>query len=290
MNAMYRWAIIGLLLSLQRPVVAGTITLSSAQMGPAAQGYGVPASASSFVGWRFQVSKTTAVTQVGGHLGALQGNMFAAIISLSSIDALPQGAPFAEGVVKASATFTPPTLTAEFSTPLSVTLQPGAYALIFGSGQFGATGSALVPYEQQPNIAPTTATSYLSWRETFQNYFSWSVGYVNNVRFTVVGVETAGPADFNLDGNVDGADLSIWKGHFGTATTGGVANGDADGDGKVDGADFLAWQRGFAPPAAVPSAVQAIPEPSSIAIALFMFACCSRSFRNSYRIDRRGVE
>jgi hypothetical protein len=45
-------------------------------------------------------------------------------------------------------------------------------------------------------------------------------------------------ADFNKDGQVNGADLAIWQSSFGTS-----ALGDADGDGDSDGADLLLWQR-----------------------------------------------
>jgi hypothetical protein len=47
-------------------------------------------------------------------------------------------------------------------------------------------------------------------------------------------------ADFNDDNKVDGADLTVWKGAFGTNNA-----GDADGDADSDGADFLTWQRQF---------------------------------------------
>lgn len=73
----------------------------------------------------------------------------------------------------------------------------------------------------------------------------------------------AGPglsADFNDDGFVNGADLTLWKGAFGT-----TAVGDANGDGVSNGADFLIWQRQFtgAPAAA---AVGVVPEPASLAL------------------------
>jgi hypothetical protein len=48
-------------------------------------------------------------------------------------------------------------------------------------------------------------------------------------------------ADFNSNGQVNAADLTAWRGGFGTGTT--KAQGNADGDGDVDGADFLTWQR-----------------------------------------------
>jgi hypothetical protein len=49
-------------------------------------------------------------------------------------------------------------------------------------------------------------------------------------------------ADFNFDGNVDGADLSSWQLGFGAGPGADPTQGDEDRDGVVDGADFLAWQ------------------------------------------------
>jgi hypothetical protein len=45
-------------------------------------------------------------------------------------------------------------------------------------------------------------------------------------------------ADFNDSNTVDGADLTVWKGAYGTN-----ANGDADGDGDTDGNDLIKWQQ-----------------------------------------------
>ena len=65
-------------------------------------------------------------------------------------------------------------------------------------------------------------------------------------------------ADFDLDGDVDGDDLTQWEGDFGVNDL-----SDADGDGDSDGADFLAWQQqlGSVPTVAAASAV---PEPRAI--------------------------
>lgn len=51
------------------------------------------------------------------------------------------------------------------------------------------------------------------------------------------------PGDFDLDGDVDSADLSIWSANAGTGTN--YWQGDANFDGFVDGSDFLVWQRNF---------------------------------------------
>ena len=83
------------------------------------------------------------------------------------------------------------------------------------------------------------------------------------------------PADFNEDGNVDGADLEDWKADFSTLT-----GADADDDGDSDGADFLLWQHqvGQPPPPGV-TAVTAIPEPAAgvlagVGLAVLAFGRC----------------
>jgi hypothetical protein len=73
--------------------------------------------------------------------------------------------------------------------------------------------------------------------------------------------DAASPADFNLDGVVDGGDLAIWRAGFGADVTGAV-NGDADADYDVDGADFLIWQREAATNALLADSAT-IPEPGS---------------------------
>lgn len=66
------------------------------------------------------------------------------------------------------------------------------------------------------------------------------------------------PADFNEDTLVDETDLGIWQAAYGSD-----AAGDANNDSATDGADFVIWQQNFAP--GIP-AVQAVPEPSSVAL------------------------
>ena len=69
-------------------------------------------------------------------------------------------------------------------------------------------------------------------------------------------------ADFNRDGRVDGSDLAVWQGAYGSS-----AAGDANGDGATDGRDFLAWQRQFGgAPLANASAIAAVPEPGVIGL------------------------
>jgi hypothetical protein len=268
------WLALACLIATLNPSVAAaaTLTLASAEMGVPGQAIGPSVSATNFVGWRFSVGSTTAVTEVGGHLGGISGNLFAAIITLPAIDSLPQGAPFAEGTVKASTSFAPPNGSNEFRIPLATTLAPGAYALVFGSGLFNASGTALAATSGQPNIAPTTQASYVFWRQTLPNIFNWTVGTSNNIRFTVIGSEIAGATDFNLDGVVDANDLPVWKAGYGGTAPAGIANGDANDDNIVDGADFLAWQRSVAAAATMGAA----PEPSSALLGAIAAAALGR--------------
>jgi hypothetical protein len=98
-------------------------------------------------------------------------------------------------------------------------------------------------------------------------------------------------ADFDQDGDVDGADMALWQGDFGL-----TANGDADADGDTDGADFLVWQRQLG--GGAPAAVQAaglladggsvgrggVPEPTALALggAWLAWAALARSRRGPW--------
>ena len=81
------------------------------------------------------------------------------------------------------------------------------------------------------------------------------------------------PGDFQLDGDVDNADLAIWRTGFGLAAGATPANGDANSDGRVDGADFLIWQRnrGIQPPP-ITGGLATAPEPVTLAMCLPAFA------------------
>ena len=78
-------------------------------------------------------------------------------------------------------------------------------------------------------------------------------------------------ADFDRDGDVDGADLGNWKAGYGTQPNARVEDGDEDRDGDVDGNDFLNWQRQVGrtvfTTAASATAVAAVAAPLAVAFA-----------------------
>ena len=82
------------------------------------------------------------------------------------------------------------------------------------------------------------------------------------------------PADFDGNFRVDGDDLANWTGGFGLTATAAKVDGDADNDHDVDGGDFLAWQQQFG--AGVTPPAVAVPEPSTLALALVCLTAGSR--------------
>jgi len=119
---------------------------------------------------------------------------------------------------------------------------------------------------------------------------AWDVNYSSNsVTLSVVsGGDLA--ADFDNDGDVDGADLNAWKGGFGTAGSASKANGDSDGDLDVDGADFLTWQRQLGGGGVSAAAAAAVPEPASgslSVLAVLLLGTSRRRPRSSFLSEFR---
>ncbi|TWU27592.1 hypothetical protein Pla144_23690 [Bythopirellula polymerisocia] len=80
-------------------------------------------------------------------------------------------------------------------------------------------------------------------------------------------------ADFDADGDVDGADFLIWQRGFGTSGA-HKSDGDADNDHDVDQDDLTLWKNQYGNPVPLSSAT-AVPEPSSLSACLMstVFAC-----------------
>ncbi len=125
---------------------------------------------------------------------------------------------------------------------------------------FQIIGGALNGSQFDTVIFPTL--SGLAWDITYQPTAVWLEILADG--FT---------ADFNTDGQVDDADLSVWQASFDTN-----AGADADGDGDSDGNDFLAWQRQFGSGTpSLLSSTQAVPEPATWMLLLLAVAGKSRT-------------
>ena len=131
---------------------------------------------------------------------------------------------------------------------------------------------------------------------TVSSPYTWNLTKLyttGEVSLTGIGAGIAG--DFDGDGSVDGADLSDWKGGFGTTTAATHAQGDADGDHDVDGGDFLVWQRQVGSGLPAVGSSDAVPEPATVAlfgIALAGLGAASRRRmrRNMVTAENREID
>jgi hypothetical protein len=86
--------------------------------------------------------------------------------------------------------------------------------------------------------------------------------------------------DFNGDGAVNGRDYLAWARNFGQP--GNLSQGDADGDGEITAADLAAWESSFGTGSASP--VSAVPEPTTVGLALCFFAVTIASRRPAHSV------
>jgi hypothetical protein len=94
---------------------------------------------------------------------------------------------------------------------------------------------------------------------------------------------TGNDADFDSDGDVDGADFLAWQRNVGNNSgTAQKSQGDATMDGNVTAADMTVWRQQFGPAANV--AAHAIPEPAS----LLLVGAAALGVGAAGRSNRRG--
>jgi hypothetical protein len=105
---------------------------------------------------------------------------------------------------------------------------------------------------------------------------------IDNFKVEVIGSNepAVDDADFDGDGDVDGADFLTWQRGLGTA--GGQAQGNANGDSIINGADLDIWRDQFGSGAST-VATSAIPEPTTgvLAAAALLVVLSRRSTRNN---------
>lgn len=137
---------LGLGLGLGAP--AGAVTIfESATLGATGQSGGTSVNGSQFVGVRFQVTQPVNTGSIGAHLaGAFDGaEIFGAIILLSGPSDVPDSADLSTPDVLGAAILSLPALSDEVTATLELSLAPGWYALVLGSGLFGAGDSGSLP-------------------------------------------------------------------------------------------------------------------------------------------------
>ena len=111
------------------------------------------------------------------------------------------------------------------------------------------------------NARRTLATNRLGWVTQF--VYDKAGRLVQTIHQTP---STPIAGDFNNDGVVNNADLTVWKSGF--------------AGGTMTGADYLLWQRNFGATSATAS-VAAVPEPASACIAVMALFAVSRCRRRA---------
>jgi len=97
-----------------------------------------------FSGVRFELSQPVLTTRVGGHFVIkpnAEDSFFGAIVQLDSVTDFPNSGDLSTTDVLGKTLLTFPESSTDVFGDLTLSLNPGWYALIFGSGLFGATGS-----------------------------------------------------------------------------------------------------------------------------------------------------
>lgn len=261
------WAACALIIHLGGTMgLAQSVVLESAQLGASGRIGGTSITSAQHVGWRFQTSEPLTVERVGGHLLSylsIPGDIFAALVRLTSLDAFPLGSPFTAEEVLATTTFRPNFPSGEIRTPLPALLSPGSYALVFGTNAFGATGEGAIHNgPDQPDIPPTDISSYIFWGVPSPSQPpQWRTNLAGNMRFIIEAQVLDLTADFNGSGIVDSVDLAQWQGAFGLGS-----GADADEDDDTDGADFLIWQQQLGISQALTTSSTAVPESSGLVL------------------------
>jgi hypothetical protein len=174
----------------------GAIIHESATLGPTGlTGIGWTGVADDyFLGSRFTLTRPVEVAAVGGHLAklSLDGKFFAAITALtgptgfpiSGTTGLPSMDAFEDWTPLATALFDLPTQSStDVLVPMSITLGPGDYGLVFGSYLFGATPAAqgTMPANNHGIAGHASFFNYSPFIRT------WRDGSGTNLRFVVTG-------------------------------------------------------------------------------------------------------
>jgi hypothetical protein len=102
------------------------------------------------------------------------------------------------------------------------------------------------------------------------NYAIVQFTLVDNVQVSTV--SAVDDADFDGDGDIDGADFLTWQRNVGAA--GNQSQGNANGDGTIDAADLAIWKTQFGNPPPAAASAGAVPEPGTWLLAALAAVAC----------------
>jgi len=144
-----------------------------------------------FTGVRFQLNQPSITSKVGGHFAGPSPNttIFGAIIRLDNENDFPDSVDLSTSDVLGTALLTFTELSDELFGDLTVSLDPGWYALIFGSGLFGATGNGAALLNNTDIGSP----NYIG----FMSGIGWG-HRLSNKRFVIDGIAVPEPPGYTV--------------------------------------------------------------------------------------------
>ncbi len=139
-----------------------------------------------FTGVRFQLTQPAITTQIGGHfVDRNNGTFFGAIVALDDESDFPDSGDLSTDDVLGSTELTFPVPSAEVFGDLNLALEPGWYALVFGSGLLGTNGNGAATRNNSDVGDPV----YIGWQngEGWLNITTLSTIFVDH-HFIVKGI------------------------------------------------------------------------------------------------------
>jgi hypothetical protein len=134
----------------------------------------------------------------------------------------------------------------------------------FGLREFRNAGNPTELLTEDPLLGTTSLAIGIGTNEDSISTVTISVDKMRIISEPMPEVDSA---DFDDDGDIDGADFLTWQRGLGTTGTATPSQGDANNDGSVTADDLAIWKAQFGLPAAGP-AVGVVPECGTLALAV----------------------
>ncbi len=149
-----------------------------------------------FTGVRFKLKQPALVSQIGGHfVSTVPRTFFGAIVALDDASDFPDSEGLSTPDVVGTTTLTFPVPSDEVFGDLEVRLDPGWYALVFGSGLFGTLGNGAAP-RNNPDIGDPTYIGFQPGAGWF-NLAGLPTMFTNH-RFVIKGRIVPEPTTFGI--------------------------------------------------------------------------------------------
>jgi len=169
--------LIGVLAIINTNNASADILFESGTLGPTAVPwsdvvdqtvFGANVSSAVFDGVRFELTAPAVIFEIGGHFVApTSSTFFGAIVKLDDDVDFPNSGDLSTPDVLGVTLLTFPAPSAEVFGNLALSLDPGWYALVFGSGLYGAAGNGAMPLNN-PDIGTQSYIAFVSshWKNS----------------------------------------------------------------------------------------------------------------------------